>query len=292
MEMQFVREYEKAFAEYIGAARAFAFWKGRVALYAILKALGVSYGDEVVLPGYTCVMNVNPIKYLGAIPVFVDIDPDTYNIDTNLLKRFITPRTKVIIAQHTYGYPVDMDAVMQIAGSNQIALIEDCCLSLGSRYKGKLLGTFGSAAYFSSQWNKIYTTGLGGMAVCNDEQLAERISIICRKELMPVPYGRVLLLAAQRAMYHAVVYPRTTMLIRSFFRWLVKRGIVIGSSSLEEKHSMNIPLDFFMGMSNSQAKSGLKQLAQLEKNIMHRKETAHLYDELLLKAWLACDADS
>ena len=280
--MRFVREYEKAFAEYFGAAKAFAFWKGRVALYAILKALGVSCGDEVILPGYTCVMDVNPVKYLGATPVFVDIDPNTYNIDTSLLRRFITPRTKVIIAQHTYGYPVDMDAVMQIAGSNQITLIEDCCLSLGSRYKGKLLGTFGSAAYFSSQWNKTYTTGLGGMVVCNDEQLARQMSVICTKELIPVPQSKALLLAAQRAVYRAMVYPRTTMLIRNFFRWLIKKGVVIGSSSLEEKHSIDMPPDFFMGMSDSQAKSGLKQLTHLEKNIMHRKETTHLYEELLL----------
>ena len=133
-------------------------------MYAILRALGVSEGDEVILPGYTCVMDVNPIKYLGARPVYVDIEPATYNLDVRLLEKAITPRTKVIIAQHTYGYPCEMDAILSIAGRHGIPVVEDCCLALGSTYKGKLCGTFGLAAYWSFQWNKPFTTGIGGMA--------------------------------------------------------------------------------------------------------------------------------
>src|SRR4030043_7279 len=130
-----IKQYEQTFAEILGARRAFAFWKGRVALYAILKALCIGDGDEVIVPGYTCVMNVNPIKYLGAEPVYVDIEPATFNIDTNLLREKITSNTKAIIAQHTYGYPCDMDEIIDIAGRNNVPVIEDCCLALGSRYK-------------------------------------------------------------------------------------------------------------------------------------------------------------
>ena len=114
--------------------------------------MGVTKGDEVVLPGYTCVMNVNPIKYVGAKPIYVDIEPATFNINVSLLQEKITPRAKVIIAQHTYGYPCDMDAIMKIAEKNGIPVIEDCCLALGSRYRGQAMGTFGKAAYFSFQW--------------------------------------------------------------------------------------------------------------------------------------------
>ena len=149
---EIIEKYKNRFAEFFGAERAFAFWKGRVALYAILKAVGIGPGDEIILPGYTCVMNVNPIKYLEAKPVYVDIEPVTFNIDVNLLRDKITPRTKVIIAQHTYGYPCDMNAIMEIASENGITVIEDCCLALGTKYKGKLVGTFGKAAYFSSNW--------------------------------------------------------------------------------------------------------------------------------------------
>ncbi len=144
-----VAKFEKAFAERIGVSRAFAFWKGRVAMYAILKAMGISEGDEVILPGYTCVMDVNPIKYLGAAPVYVDIEPVTYNMDVALLEEKITPRTKVVIAQHTYGYPVDMDPLMEIASRHGLPVVEDCCLSLGSLYNGKLCGTFGVASYMA-----------------------------------------------------------------------------------------------------------------------------------------------
>jgi len=98
-----VRQFEEAFAEWLGADRAFAFWKGRVALYAILKALGVGEGDEVILPGYTCVVAVNPSKFLRATPVYVDIEPATYNIDPEAIEAKITPRTSPIVEYVSEG---------------------------------------------------------------------------------------------------------------------------------------------------------------------------------------------
>jgi len=176
-------EYEEVFAEWFRGHRGFAFWKGRVALYAILRALDVGKSDEVIVPGYTCVMDVNPIKYLGAKPVYVDIEPDTFNMNVELLPEKISSKTKVMIAQHTYGYPCDMDAIMDIADKNGIAVLEDCCLAFGSKYKGRTVGTLGKAAYFSFQWNKPYTTGLGGMALANDAELSAEIESLCAEEL-------------------------------------------------------------------------------------------------------------
>jgi len=109
-----VTRFEEAFADWLGVGHAF--WKDRVALYAIFRAMGIGEGDEVILPGYTCVMDVNPIKYLGARAVFVDIEPATYNLDVRLLEEKITPRTKTVIAQHTYGDPCEMDGILEIAG--------------------------------------------------------------------------------------------------------------------------------------------------------------------------------
>ena len=103
--------YQAAFAERFGGGYAFGFWKGRVALYAILRAMGIGEGDEVIIPGYTCVMAVNPIVYVGAKPVFVDIEPATYNMDPALIESHVTARTKLIIAQHTYGYAADLEAI-------------------------------------------------------------------------------------------------------------------------------------------------------------------------------------
>jgi dTDP-4-amino-4,6-dideoxygalactose transaminase len=282
---ELIRKYERRFADFFDSTNAFAFWKGRVALYAILEAVGIEPGDEIILPGYTCVMNVNPIKYLEAKPVYVDIEPATFNIDVDLLKEKITPRTKVIIAQHTYGYPCDMDSIMKIAAEHGICVIEDCCLALGSKYKGRLVGTFGSAGYFSSQWNKPYTTGLGGMVITGDEHLADKIESLRKARLCRPSGSEVFMLWAQLVIYRLFVYPRTTALAQSVFRYLTKKGAVVGSSSTSE-FVPDMPDDFFKSISNVQARSGLRQLEKISDNIRHRKELARLYDRLLeAKGW-------
>ncbi|HCO94571.1 MAG TPA: hypothetical protein DIU00_11585 [Phycisphaerales bacterium] len=275
-----IEKYQHKFARFLGAERAFAFWKGRVALYALLRALDVGRGDEVILPGYTCVMNVNPIKYVGARPVYVDIEPDTFNMNVNLLEEKITSKTKVIIAQHTYGYPCEMDAIMNITGSHCIPIIEDCCLALGSKYKGRMAGTFGRAGYFSSQWNKPYTTGLGGMVITSDRELAERIESLAENEMRP-PSGReVFMLRVQLMIYRLLIYPRTTALAQNLFRYLTKKGAVVGSSSTSEFEPVKED-DFFKAISTVQAHSGIRQLGKIEQNIAHRRKMAQLYDELL-----------
>ena len=283
----YLRKYEDAFARLFDVSHAFAFWKGRVALYAILKAMGVGPGDEVILPGYTCVMNVNPIKYLGAKPVYVDIEPDTFNINIELLEEKISANTKVIIAQHTYGYPCRMDAIMSIADKRRIAVLEDCCLALGSKYKGKLMGTFGKAAYFSFQWNKPYTTGLGGMAITGDAKLAERIESLRANEMCSPSRKEVMMLWAQLVAYKLFVYPRTTALAQSVFRYLTTKGAVVGSSSRAEFEPI-MARDFFKDMSSLQARLGFVQTQKIEQNISYRKKMAELYDQLLEeKGWKA-----
>jgi len=272
--------FEELFAKSFNLSYAQSFWKARVALYAILKALGVGKEDEVILPGYTCVMDVNPIKYLGAKPVYVDIEPNTFNMNVNLLEEKITPKTKVIIAQHTYGYVCDMDKILSIAEKHNIPVIEDCCLCLGSTYKGKLAGTFGKAAYFSFQWNKPFTTGLGGMAITNDNVLAEKIEQICKLQLVQPSIKEKMMLLTQLVVYRAFIYPRTTAMAQSFFRFLTKKGIVVGSSSTCE-FEPEMEKDFFKAMSSVQAHSGIRQLTKIESNITHRRQMAGLYDELL-----------
>ena len=280
-----IEDYQQKFARFLGAERAFAFWKGRVALYSLLRALDVGTGDEVILPGYTCVMNVNPIKYVGARPVYVDIEPNTFNINVNLLKEKITNKTKVIIAQHTYGYPCEMDTILKIAQSNNICVTEDCCLALGSKYKGRMVGTLGRAGYFSSQWNKPYTTGIGGMVITSDLELAERIESLVVNEMCSPSSGEVFMLRMQLMFYRMFIYPRTTAMAQSLFRYLTKKGAVVGSSSTSEFEPAKAD-DFFKSISKMQASSGTRQLGRIEENISHRRKMAQLYDELLAaKDW-------
>jgi perosamine synthetase len=272
--------YQQAFAGSLGAGRAFGFWKGRVALYAILKAFGIAEGDEVVMPGYTCVMAVNPIVYLGAKPVFVDIERTTYNIDPSQIEAQITPRTRLIIAQHTYGYPANMGAIMDISRRKGLPVVEDCCLALGSRYQGRPAGTFGVAAYFSFQWNKPYTSGLGGMAVVHDSDLAAQVEALQRAEAIPPSRREVNMLRAQLASYRALICPRTTAMAQNAFRFLTRLGLVVGSSTVAEFQPA-MELDFFKGMSTMQARVGLRQLRKRDRTVAHRKRMVALYDQLL-----------
>ena len=278
-------KYEEAFAQYFKSTRAFSFWKGRVALYAILKAMDVSPEDEIILPGYTCVMDVNPIKYLQAKPVYVDIEPVTFNIDVSRIEDKITTRTKVIIAQHTYGYPCEMDAIMSVAARHDIPVVEDCCLALGSQYRGRAVGTIGKAGYFSFQWNKPYTTGLGGMVLTDDSKLARQIEFLCEQEACEPTKKETLMLEAQLAIYRAFIYPRTTALAQSIFRFLTRKGLVVGSSASSEYKPV-MAEDFFKRLGGFQARSGLGQFSKIETNIAHRQGMARLYDQLLReKGW-------
>ncbi len=273
-------KFARSFSAWLNVPYAFSFWKARVAFYAALKTLGIGPGDEVILSGYTCVMNVNPIKYLGAKPVYVDIEPYTFNINPDLIEQAITPKTKVLLAQHTYGFPCDMDKIMFIAQKHNLIVIEDCCLSLGSTYNGKTVGTFGKAAYFSFQWNKPITTGLGGMLTTSDGKLAQQIQQLRDKEIIQPGFKEVALLAAELAVYRTFIYPRTTALAQQLFRFLTKKGAVVGSSSSAEFDPVMAP-DFFKAMSPVQACSGARQLKKLSQAMAHRKQMAQLYDRML-----------
>lgn len=273
-------EYQAAFANRVEAKHAFGFWKGRAALYAILKAMGIGDGDEVIMPGYTCVMAVNPVMYVGARPVFIDIEAKTYNIDVDRIEASITPRTKLVIAQHTYGYLADLDAIMDICNRHGLPFIEDCCLALGSAYRGKLAGTYGLASYFSFQWNKPYTSGLGGMAVTSDEKLAEGIRRVSEAELVTPTARRVAMLTGQLAIYRSLIYPSTTTLAQNCFRWLVRKGLLVGSMTDAELAPEQAD-DFFMGMSDVQARSGHRQLRKWDQIVEHRRRMQVVYDRLL-----------
>jgi dTDP-4-amino-4,6-dideoxygalactose transaminase len=272
--------YARSFAEFIGTTHAFPFWKGRVALYGLLKALGVGAGDEVIVPGYTCVMNVNPIFYLGAKPIYADIEAVTYNLDPAYLPDLITPRTKVIIAQHTYGFPAKLDDILSQASRRGIHVLEDCCLALGSTHHGRIVGSYGVAAYFSFQWSKPYTTGLGGMAVTSDASLAARLAELCRTEMIPPRAWETVRLSMQLLARDLLLFPRLAAPAAAVFRWLSAKGLLVGSSDAGEFTPI-MSNGFFKGMSKVQRRRGLRLLRAVERNLAHRRLLAKRYDEWL-----------
>lgn len=271
-----VDAYERAYEKLFPGARAFAFWKGRVALHVGLRAMGIGRGDEVIMPGYTCSMVPGAILYAGAKPIYVDIRADDFNIDPDRLDAARTPNTRAVIVQHTYGFPADMDRIAAWADRNNLPVIEDCCHALGCDYNGRRLGTFGKFAFFSSQWNKHYTTALGGVLIVNDADLAGRVAALIDREAVAPSRKQVWMLAAQMLAHHMLVYPRTILVAQSIFRWLTARGFVVGSASKEE-FDTRIPPNYVMLMSDLQARVGLCELARLGRNVKHRRKMCAYY---------------
>lgn len=173
-EGPFVKEFEENFSSYLGSRYGIAVCNGTVALETALFAAGIAKGDEVIMPTFTIISCAASALRLGAKPVLVDSEPDTWNMDVAQIEEKITKRTKAIMPVHIYGHPVDMDPVMELAEEYDLKVIEDAAEVHGALYKGKKAGGIGDVGSFSFYANKIITTGEGGMVVTNDEETAER----------------------------------------------------------------------------------------------------------------------
>ncbi len=172
---EYIFQFEKKFREFTGANYAIATSSCTGALHMGLAALGVSYGDEVVLADTNWIASAAPITYLGAKPVFVDILPDTWCIDPGQIEAAITPRTKAIVAVHLYGNLCEMDRLLEIGEKHGIPVIEDSAEAIGSYWKGHHAGTLGAFGAFSFHGTKTLTTGEGGMFITQDRTLYEKV---------------------------------------------------------------------------------------------------------------------
>lgn len=171
---KFVNEFEKQFSSYCGCEYGVAVCNGTIALHLALIGAGIGKGDEVILPTFTMIASAFAICYVGAKPVFVDADKDTWNIDVTKIEEKITPRTKAIMPVHIFGKMCDMDAICAIAKKNNLKVIEDAAEAHGAIYHGKKAGSFSDMAGFSFFANKNITTGEGGMVVTNNKEMYNR----------------------------------------------------------------------------------------------------------------------
>lgn len=170
----FVKEFEEKFASYIGVKHGVAVCNGTAALETALFAVGVGKGDEVIMPSFTIISCALAAIRLGAKPVLVDAEPQTWNMDVSQIEARITKKTKAIMAVHIYGHPVDMDPVLDIAKKYNLVVVEDAAEVHGAEYKGKKCGSLGHISSWSFYANKIITTGEGGMVLTSDPKMAER----------------------------------------------------------------------------------------------------------------------
>jgi len=166
-------EFERAVAGYIGAQDGVAVSSGTAGLHLSLRALGIGDGDEVILPSFSFIAVAHAVLYEKAIPVFADIDPVTLNLNPDKMEGRVTPRTRAIVVVHTFGYPADLEPILEIAARHNLPVIEDACEAIGAEYRGRKVGGIGRIGVFAFYPNKPITTGEGGMLVTNDAALAE-----------------------------------------------------------------------------------------------------------------------
>ena len=170
----FVKEFEKKFAKRVNRRFAISVTSGTAALQLAFESLNIKKKDEVILPTFTIISCILPVIRNGAIPILIDSDPITWNMDVSKIEKKITSKTKAIIAPHIYGLPIDMDPLLKIAKKYKLKVLEDAAEVLGLKYKNKECGSFGDVSIFSFYANKHITTGEGGMIVTNSKQIAER----------------------------------------------------------------------------------------------------------------------
>jgi perosamine synthetase len=280
-----IQQFEQRFAQYHAMRHAISASYGRMAFYYILKALDVPRGSEIIFPALTFWVVPEMARVLGYRPVFVDIDAATFNIDPAKIEAAITPNTRAIVPTHLYGQPCDMDAIMSVAKSRKLAVIEDCAHALGATYEGRKIGTFGDASFFSFQMLKPLNTYGGGMAVTNNDTLASRIRILAEAEEFPRAkdvFKKILFGNLQRKLIGPYGFTFTMFLafyIASFF------GDYDLSRYLWEKIRPLDPLpdSYRKRYTNAQALIGLKMLDHIDgfnaRNQAHAKTlTARLND--------------
>lgn len=245
-----VAEFERQFAEYVGAAHAVAVSSCTTALHLALVAAGVKPGDEVICPSLSFIATANAIVYAGATPVFADVDRSTYNLDPSCIEELVTPRTSAILLVHQIGLPSPIDAIQAIVSRHGLVLVEDAACAIGSEYRGQRIGRPHTAlACFSFHPRKILTTAEGGMLTTNDEEMAARV---------------------RRLRQHA-------MTVSDLARH--------SSSKVMIEHYDEVGYNY--RMTDLQAAIGLAQLQRLDKMLLRRRELAERYSQRLSRlGWI------
>lgn len=281
---------EEEFKKYLSVKHAIAFNSGRSAFLAILKSLELNESDsvfakatadkEVLLQAFTCNAAVNPIIWSGLKPVYIDCD-ESFNLDTEDLKKKITSKSKVLMTQHTFGLPAKMDEILEICQKNNLILIEDCAHSLGAEYKGRKVGTFGKAAFFSFGRDKIISSIYGGIAVTNNEVLAKKIRDFREKSNFPSNFWIF------QQLLHPLLINFLVLPLYGFFEigrlillFFQKTKVLSKAVSNREKKGKK-PSYFPQRLPAALSLLVLNQFKKLEKFISHQREIAHFYDENL-----------
>lgn len=269
-------KFERWFTDYTGAAAAKSFTSGRGALYAILKALNLPQGSEVLLQAYTCVAVPDPVLWAKLQPVYVDCDESLMMSAADLEKK-ITPRSKVLIIQHTFGQSADMEKLMAIARKNGLFVIEDCAHALGALRGEQKLGTFGDAAFFSFGRDKVLSAVFGGVATVRDGEIGKRLAVVYDASPLPSRFW------VWQQLMHPIILSFAkrfydTLSIGKIKLELAKRLHVITKAVYPEEKNGGAPAFVFRRMPEASAQLALHQLGKLERFNTHRRQLAFYYE--------------
>lgn len=270
-----VESLEEEFAHIFGNKyKALAVNSGRSAEYLILKALGIGKGNEVIVQGFTCVAVPNSIIWLGAKPVFVDIDK-TYNIDPVDLKKKITDKTRAIIVQHTFGIPANIEKIKQIADKKHLPIIEDCAHALGAEHEGKLLGTFSEVAFFSFGRDKIISSVFGGMILCSNELLYKKIKRL--RDDLKNPSKRWIFQQLFHPVAFSLILPVYNLVLGKLIIVLLQKFGFLGKAVYNKEKTCDQPAVFPSQTPGGLAVLARNQLAKLKNYNSHRKRISKIY---------------
>jgi len=258
------------------------FYKGRVALYALLQEMGIGKGDQVLMPAYTCVVVPNAVLYLGAEPIYADIELSSFSTNSAPVENALSERTKAVLCQNTYGLSAHVDEIVSLCRAQGIKTIEDCTHGFGGTYKGKPNGSWCDAAFYPSQWNKPFSTGVGGYALVNDPELAPKVAEFCASLPQPSIKTQIMLMVLMRV--RSLISPATYYSFVRAYRYLSKRNLVTGSSSGEELEGIEMPKDYLLGMSPVQKRAAVRALKKLPAVNALRKANGALYTEYLAES--------
>lgn len=284
-----ISKLENTFKDYFQAKHAFSIGSGREALYLILQSLNLQKDDEVILQSFTCMVVVNSIIWNGLMPKYIDIDADTYNLDSEKLEQKITSKTRVVIVQHTFGIPAEVEKIKKICEKHQLILIEDCAHALGAEFsvthsdnetKKIKVGTLGDIAFFSLGRSKVISCVNGGMIIVNNEKMAANIAVHLKK--LPYPSNGIIL----KNLFHPIAFS-TAKFFYNFFGlgkiFLVglqkMRLLTMEIKKSEKRGEFETPFPTLLP--NALAKIALIQFEKLEQFNLKRKKIADFYYEKL-----------
>lgn len=273
------RDLEDRLCHRVGVKYAFTFSSGRMALFALLKSLQLGKGDEVLLQAYTCVAVPDAILWAGLKPVYVDCQQD-FTLSIEDLKKKLSSKSRVLIVQHTFGIPADMESILRVAREHHLFVLEDCAHALGGEYRGRKLGSLGDASFFSFGRDKMISSVFGGAVATSREDIAEKVKHFQGNIQIPSRWWVI----------QQLLHPIITTVAKKFYNifslgkillWAAKRMNILSLAVEKQEREGGMPSHFGKLLPNALALLAIHQFEKLDIFIQHHQNTAQKYLHLL-----------